>query len=138
MWFAMNGRYGANVFGFDDEKQNSFYLYFSWWPYCTWTNLLQLQDTVSRLRRFCHFDLKWQWAKQLEIVDCLTKAHAREISVSFSQGILIFQPRWQCARWNTVFFSNLSLRFHFCVNFDSFVSIDTGLRLLAILIFDYW
>ena len=60
-------------------------------------------------------------------------------SVSFSQGILVLQPRWQCATRNTIFFSNLSLRFHFFVNFVKSLQLCVNsLRLLAIAIFDYW
>ena len=55
----------------------------------------------------------------------------KQISVRFSQGVLVLQLRWQCATRNTIFFSDLSLSF-----FVNFVSRDTGLPLLAT--WDIW
>ena len=40
----------------------------------------------------------------------------RAIAMSFSQGILVLQPRWQCTQ-TTIFISNLSLIFQCFVNF---------------------
>jgi len=51
-----------------------------------------------------------QWLKK----DTLFYIH---ISVSFAQGILVLQPRWHCTTQNTIFFSNLSVSFHFFVDF---------------------
>jgi len=60
---------------------------------------------------FCH-----EWKTRSQCVP-----HWRAISVTFCvQFNYVFpsrhpviQPRWGCATWNTKFFSNLSLRFHF-------------------------
>ena len=36
-----------------------------------------------------------------------------QFPLAFLREHIVFQPRWQCSTRNTVFFSNLSLRFHF-------------------------
>ena len=56
------------------------------------------------------------------------------------EGILVLQTHWQCATWDTIIFSNLSLRFHIFVIFVKtlqLVSINTRLSLLDIATFDY-
>ena len=69
----------------------------------TWKTLLRVRQWLKIDTQFC-----------------------KQISVSFSQGILVLQTRWQCATRNTIFY--LSLSFHVFVN----------LRLLASAIFYYW
>ena len=44
--------------------------------------------------------------------------------VRFFQGILVVQPRWQCATQNAIFFRNVSLSFHLCANFIKSLIID--------------
>ena len=60
----------------------------------TWRNLLHVR----------------QWLK-------IDTQFSTQISVSFSQGILVLQPCWQCAARNTILFSNFNLSFHFFINF---------------------
>ena len=62
-----------------------------------------------------------------------------QISMRFSKGIFFLQPCLQCASRNTIFFSNLSLSFHFfCQLCQELATLCQEIRLLTIVIFDYW
>ena len=91
-------RHGANVFlaliGWRKPAINFIFYFHILLHDFRWNNLLLVRQWLKIDTQFC-----------------------TQISVSFSQGFLVLQPWWQCATRNSIFLSNLSLTFHFFVNF---------------------
>jgi len=73
-------------------------------------NLVKITQFYFDKEQMCSQSLIGWWLK-------IDTQFCTQISVRISHGLLILQSHWQCTKQDTIFFSNLSLGFHFFSNF---------------------